>query len=130
MGVDYSAASGYGFEIPYDDAEAIAERLGFEEKEWGFDHDDFADWLVEDYPDLAYNMCGNYMSGDDMYIIIDAARVGHRIIMHYMDGSFRKFSQERVADEQDRQLREVFARVFEREPAQEEVGWYMSTTVS
>ena len=130
MGVEYRAASGYGFEIPYDGVEAIAERLGFEEKVWGFDHDDFADWLVEGYPDLTYHMCGDYMAGYDMYIIIEAARAGHRLDFYSMDGSFRKFSQERVADEQDNQLREVFARVFEREPAQEEVGWFMSTTVS
>lgn len=130
MGVDYSAASGYGFEIPYEDAELIAERLEYPEQEWGFDPYEFAGWLLEGYDDLAHDICGNYMTGDDMYIVIEAARSGHSISMHSMDGSFRKFSQERVSDEQDRQLRELFEHVFEREPAPEEVGWYMSTTVS
>lgn len=130
MGVDYSAASGYGFEIPYEDAELIAERLEYPEQEWGFDWDNFGVWLTEGYDDLTYGTCGNYMSGDDMYLVIEAARVGRTINMYGMDGGFRKFSQERVSDEQDRQLREVFERVFERRPAPEEVGWYMSTTVS
>lgn len=130
MGVDYSAASGYGFEIPYEDVERIAERLEYPEQEWEFDPDVFAIWLVENYSGLAYDICGDYMSGEDMYIVIEAARVGHRVSMYSMDGSFRKFSQERVSDEQDRQLREVFERVYGREPAPEEIGWYMSTTVS
>lgn len=129
MGVDYRAGSGYGFEIPYDDAEEIAQRLGFPESEWGFDDNDFGQWLTEG-ADLVYDVCGNFMGGEDIYLIIEAARVGKSIDMYGWDGSFQKFSEMRVSDEQQRQLEEVFERVYQRPPVDGEISWYMSTTVS
>lgn len=129
MGVDYSAASGYGFEFPYYEAEGIAERLGYAEGEWDFDPDSFALWLVEG-TDLGYNTCGNFMSGDDMYIIIEAKRVGKSLDHYGWGGSFQKFSEMRVSDQQEAELQELFEKVHGRPAVDGEISWYMSTTVS
>lgn len=129
MGVDYSASVGYGFEIPYDDIEPIAERLGFPESEWGFDYHEFGYWLVDGL-DLICDLVGDFMNGEDLYLVVSATGAVKDMEMFGWHGSLSKFNYCPTTDDQMDQLEDLFVRLYQREPGPRDIGWYMATTVS
>ena len=130
MGVDYSAGSGYGFGIPFEECEELATRLEFPQGEWGFDWYDFGQWLVQDFDKLGYDTVGNFMSGEDMYLVIAVAASAMSLSMYEYDSGFRQFAGVGVEPDAEKQLVELFALVHERLPIPGDIGWYVSTTVS
>lgn len=129
MGVDYSATTGYGFAIPEEEIEPLAEKLGYEESEWGFDVWEFGHWLTRDNS-LAYDHVGNLMGGEDIYLLIlasssaQSADYGHA-------APLTKFGEIEVTERDKRELAEVYDRLYgEGAHKKAYIGWMLAMTVS
>lgn len=131
MGVDYSATTGYGFAIPEEEIEPLAEKLGFEESEWGFDVWEFGHWLTRDNS-LAYEHVGNLMGGEDIYLLILASATAHAVDHHYdYDAGITKLGEIEVTERDKRELVEVYDRLYGQGAHKDAyIGWILAMTVS
>lgn len=130
MGVDYRATSGYGFAIPEEEIEELAERVGYEvENDWGIDAYDFGDWLTRNNS-LAYEHVGNIMGGEDIFLLIIASASAQSVDYRY-DAGLTKFGEIEVTERDRRELNEVYDNLY-GEGAHEDgyIGWMLAMTVS
>lgn len=128
MGVDYGATMGYGFAIPEAEIEPLAEKLGYEETEWGFDAWEFGDWLTMNNS-LAYDHVGNLMGGEDSYLLILASASAQTVDYHYYAG-LTKFGEIEITERDRRELEEVYDRLYgEGAHKNGYIGWMLAMTV-
>lgn len=129
MGVDYSSTVGYGFAIPEAEIEPLAEKLGYEGSEWGFDVWEFGHWLTQNNS-LAYDHVGNLMGGEDIYLLILASASAQTADYRY-DAGLIKFGEIEITERDHRELEEVYDRLY-GEGAHKDgyIGWMLAMTVS
>lgn len=130
MGVDYSATSGYGFAIPEEEIEALAEKVGYEvENDWGIDAYDFGYWLTRNNS-LAYEYVGDLMGGEDIFLLILASASAQEVSWRY-DAGLTKFGEISVTDRDQQELETVYDRLY-GEGSHEDgyIGWMLAMTVS
>lgn len=133
MGVDYSATSGYGFAIPYEDLAVVAERVGYEnpyEEDMYLDPYDLGDFLCRDNS-LAYDHVGNIMGGVDQFLIIIASTTAHSVDWRY-DFGLKRFGDLGATEIEERDLAKVHALVYGEEAIGDDgcIGWMLAMTVS
>lgn len=130
MGVDYRATSGYGFAIPEEEIEALADKVGYEvENDWGIDAYDFGDWLTRDNS-MGYEHVGNLMGGEDIFLLILASASAQTVDYRY-DAGLTKFGEINVTDRDEQELAEVYDRLYGEDSHKEGyIGWMLALTVS
>lgn len=129
MGVEHSAITGYGFAIPEEEIEPLAEKLGYEGSEWGFDVWEFGHWLTRNNS-LAYEHVGNHLSGEDIYLLILASATAHAVGQHYVEGITR-LGEIEVTERDKRELAEVYDRLYgEGTHKDAYIGWILAMVVS
>lgn len=127
MGVDYRSTVGYGFVIPDEECEALAERLAYPESEWGFDAWEFGNWLVEG-TSLVSEYVGNLMSGEDIHLMIVAGST-YMSADPYYDSGIKKFANApQLKFEEVKDLHLLWSKVYPGTGI--EVGWLLAMSIS
>lgn len=130
MGVDYRATSGYGFAIPEAETEALAEKLGYEGSEWGFDSWEFGEWLVENSSILSSDHVGNLMGGEEIYLLITASSSTTSLDFYY-DSGLVKYGEFEISDRVQQELEELYDKLYgEGAHKNAYIGWMLAMTVS
>lgn len=140
MGVDYSATSGYGFAIPVEDLVEVAERVGYvnpyaddyEDQDYVYiEEEDLGDFLTRNNS-LAYDVVGNIMGGEDMYLVILASATAQTADWRYASG-LTKFGEFKITERDERELAEVYDLVYGQGSRAKDgayIGWMLAMTVS
>lgn len=125
MGVDYRSTVGWGFAIPEDEVEALAEKVGYEESEWGFDPWEFGYWLTEGLS-LESEHVGNLMGGEDIHLLIAASSTLFSADPYYEAG-LNKLGAIEPTQQELNDLTELYKKLYGTEP---DLGWILAMTVS
>lgn len=125
MGVDYRANVGYGFTIPDEDLETLAEKLGYPESEWGFDAWEFGNWLVEGTTLVAEHV-GDLMNGHDIALMIVAAS-SHMEANMYYDAGIKYLGEPELTFDEGEDLRRLWQRVYPH--GTQPLGWVLAMSI-
>lgn len=126
MGVDYRSTVGYGFVIPDEECEALAERLAYPESEWGFDAWEFGEWLVDE-SSLVSEYVGDLMNGEDIHLMIVAGST-YMSADPFYDSGIKKFNAPQLKPEEAEDLHTLWQRVYPS--ADLELSWILSMSIS
>ena len=130
MGVEYGASSGFGFLVPVEELEELSHNTEFEESEYGFEDDEFGWWLVQDNPYLTYEIVGDHMKGENLSLAIVAKSTLTEVSHFGYESYVKKLPREGGSVGERFALASLFIKLFNRDPEEEDIGWYVATTVS
>lgn len=125
MGVDYRSTVGWGFAIPEEDLERLAEKVEYEESEWGFDPWEFGYWLAEGRS-VQSEYVGNIMGGEDIHILLAAESTLISADPFY-DSGLKKLGDIKPTQKELDDLEELYDKLYGTEP---DLGWVLAMTIS